>query len=151
MNITQPIILDGGRANISLSAMAANSELVAEIERRAVPLILDSDQLLFSTGDRPQALFLLKSGALDLSVEPADGVAISVSSSDTIVGLAALLSEQLYSLCAKARADSKVFRLSASAFRRLMSEDPGLSFAIAKTVATEMRWALDALSKAHCS
>jgi CRP-like cAMP-binding protein len=102
------------------SAFVAHPELIYELERRAQPVALASDQVLFRRGDHPIGIYILEKGNARLTSR-SDGDAIQTveAGAGSLFGLSATIGDKPYSLTPKA-----------------LEGAPNLAFSPAKTSST---------------
>lgn len=110
-------------------------EFTAAIEARSALLRIAHRRKLFEQGQRPNRLFLLRTGEVTLTFRQADG---SVSGFRAVpgafIGLVALASDQPYSMTATASRDSELHAISKEVFREIMDRNPRLSSTVQRIV-----------------
>lgn len=129
------------------SAFVAESDLVEELEKHAIPLPCGKEQVLFRQGDSPTGLYILSAGQATLSIDGAEGQAImSVDTGPgSLLGLPGLLGNQPYSMTARAHEGAEVRYISDAKFTSLMHAAPLLALKILQVLAAEVRTARRAL------
>ena len=129
------------------TAFLANPESIRALSEPAIPVVCDTDRVLFCQGDPPVGLYILHSGQVSLSMTANDGQTIlSVRLRDgSLLGLPGLLSNQPYSLRAVAHAGARVSFLDRTKFTALMETSPTLAFNILQVLAAEVRSARQVL------
>ena len=129
------------------SAFVADPELVRELEKRATPIDLGSDRVLFRQGDPPIAVYILRKGTVTLIGRSASQTSLVVQTgAGSLLGVPAVVGGKLYSLTAEAQEDAEVSLLSNEDFLHLMHTEPTLSFRVLRVLAEEVRFAREALS-----
>ncbi len=131
------------------SAFVADPALVQALEQRATPVDCTQDRLLFRQGDAPTGLFIFHNGEVVLSMNAPNGQSIVkiTAAPGSLLGLPGLVSNQGYSLSAKARRGAQISFLNRDTFSKLMLSEPSLSMMILRVLAAEVRTARQALSK----
>lgn len=127
------------------SAFVADPELLSELEKRARPLDLVSNRVLFREGESPVGVYILRRGIALLTshAEPAPlGIRASAGS---LLGVPAVVGHKAYSLTAEALEDAEVSFVNSEEFVELMRTQPLLSFQVLKVLAEEVRFARAAL------
>ena len=86
------------------AAFIADRELVEALEKQSTRVICQQDRVLFTQGESPKGLYILKSGGARLSMtSPTGDMIMSIPvSPGSLLGLPALVGNQPYSLTAKA-------------------------------------------------
>ena len=130
------------------SSFVADPELIRVLEARAVPLVCNTDRLLFNQDDPAVGVYIVHQGAATLTMNAKDGARIfSVPAMPgSLLGLPALISNQPYSLSAVAHEGAKVSFVGRADFFALVQADPLLSLKMLKVLAAEVRTARQALS-----
>jgi len=129
------------------SAFVAHPELIYELEKRAKPVALDSDRVLFRQGDYPVGIYILKKGNARLTSR-SDGDAIQTVEvgAGSLFGLSAAIGNKPYSLTAKALEGSELSLLSCEDFIHLIWTEPSMSFRVLQVLAEELRFARETLA-----
>jgi NTE family protein len=113
-----------------LSLVAANAE-VLEIPRGAV---------LVREGGPPDALYIVAEGRIEIVLERAHGdVAVDVLGRGDVIGDMALLLNRPRSATARAVRASRVVRIEAADFRRLLDQSPAFSRQLATTLGARLQ------------
>jgi CRP-like cAMP-binding protein len=127
-----------------LAAAAPFSALPAE-ERIALAhsprVSLARDELLFSAGDRAEAVYLVLSGEIALEIDGADGKSICVSSvkAGGVFGELAVLDGKPRSVGARAAGPALLLSVKAASFMALLRAHPDFSLALLKDLAAKVR------------
>lgn len=102
---------------------------------------LARDAVLFSTGDRAEAVYLILSGEIALEIDGADGKSICVSSlkSGGVFGELAVLDGKPRSVGARAPVPSSLLSVKAASFMALLREHPDFSLALLRDLAAKLR------------
>jgi len=130
------------------TAFLAEPELIRALSERATPIECDTDRILFQQDDPAVGLYILYEGEVALTMISQQGEEILAAEArdGSLLGLPGLISNQPYSLTAKARAGARVSFLGQEEFTALMQSDPTLAFKILQVLAAEVRSARQALS-----
>jgi CRP-like cAMP-binding protein len=129
------------------TAFLADSELIRALNEHAMPIVCDTDRILFQQDDPAVGLYILHEGEATLSMASQQGEEIlSVKATDgSLLGLPGLVSSQPYSLTAVARAGARVSFLGRTEFTAIMQSNSTLAFKILQVLAAEVRSARRAL------
>lgn len=104
------------------------------VAQRLKPLELRTSSALFRSGDVPQGLYLLESGAMELRGDrPVDGQRAQAAKPGQLLGAAALLTGKPALHTAVAVEDSLLWQLSTDEFQSLSAQQPGLRRALARS------------------
>ncbi len=114
----------------------------AEIERTAGDRHLEAGEWLFAEGDPADALFVVRTGRLEVVV---GGAVVRELGPGAVVGELALLADETRSAAVRARRDSRVAEVSRVDFETAMSHDPGSYHAVASVLAEQLRSARPAV------
>ena len=114
----------------------------AEIERTAGDRHLEAGEWLFTEGDPADALFVVRTGRLEVVV---GGTVVRELGPGAVVGELALLADETRSAAVRARRDSRVAEVSRADFETAMSHDPGSYHAVASVLAEQLRSARPAV------
>jgi CRP-like cAMP-binding protein len=134
--------------NLDSSAFVAERELIEALERRSSIVVCDQNRLLFSQGESPKGLYLLKTGKAILTMQsPTGGVVVNVSASaGSLLGLPALIGNEPYTLTAEAIHGSELAFVTREDFSSLMLSNPALAVSVLRVLAAEVRSARHAIS-----
>ncbi len=131
----------------SSSAFVADPELLAELEKRATPIVLGVDRILFRQGDAPKGVFILSKGVARLTTRSDGDAVLSVQAAPgSLLGVPAVVGAKPYSLTAEALPGAGISMLSCDEFVHLMHTEPNLSFRVLQVLAEEIRFARESLS-----
>jgi CRP-like cAMP-binding protein len=131
----------------SSSAFVADPELIEELEKRAKPIAVGADGVLFHQGDAPTGVFILRKGSARLTSQSDGDAILSVrAGAGSLLGVPAVVGSKPYSLTAEALDGAEVSMLPSDDFVELMSTQPVLSFRVLQVLAEEVRFAREALS-----
>jgi CRP-like cAMP-binding protein len=113
-----------------------------ELEKRARPIDLGSDRVLFRQGDAPTGVFIVRKGAAKLT-NRLDGeeVLIVEAGAGSLLGVPAVIGAKPYSLTAEAMEGADLSLLTGEYFVYLMHTEPALSFLLLQVLAEEVRFA----------
>ncbi|HUD21206.1 MAG TPA: Crp/Fnr family transcriptional regulator [Acidobacteriaceae bacterium] len=129
------------------TAFVADSELIEELEKRAKPITLGSDRVLFHQGDAPTGVFILRKGTATLSSRSDGDAILSIDAGPgSLLGVPAVIGMKPYSLTAIALEGAEVSVLSCDVFIQLMNTEPTLSFRVLQVLAEEVRFAREAIA-----
>ena len=129
------------------AAFVADPELLRELAKRATPIALGGDRILFRQGDVPRAVFLLNKGVVRLTTRSDGDAVLSVlAATGSLLGVPAVVGAKPYSLTAEALVGAEISMLSCGDFVHLMHTDPTLSFRVLQVLAEEVRFARESLS-----
>jgi CRP/FNR family transcriptional regulator, cyclic AMP receptor protein len=133
--------------NLDCSAFVADPELIQGLEKRSVHVACSEERILFSQGDAPAGLYILKSGDVTLTMNsPLGHALVSLEAApDSLLGLPGLVCNQPYTLTATAHAGSHLSFLTQDSFADLMLAEPSLAFKVLQVLAAEVHAARDAL------
>ena len=129
------------------SAFLADPELLKALDKQATTLACGEDRVLFRQGDPPLRLYILKKGAVTLSMTSATGKEVLAlqAAPGSLLGLPGLIGNEPYSLTAVARGGAVLSSLSRDEFTALMQADPFLSLKVLQVLAAEVRSARNAI------
>ncbi|HEX2128941.1 MAG TPA: cyclic nucleotide-binding and patatin-like phospholipase domain-containing protein, partial [Solirubrobacterales bacterium] len=111
---------------------------VESIAARATPIELEAGQWLFRQDDPPDSLYVLVSGRLEVLVGEDDEEVVNILHPGTVIGELGLLSRAGRAASVRARRDSRLLRLGADEFDRLVRQEP-VSRALLRTLATQLQ------------
>lgn len=131
----------------SLSECVAEPELAGEIERISKLIYASDGELLFEQGDVAQYLYYVKRGEVTLMMMASDRVIMKLrAGAGSVVGLPAVIGKQPYSMRAMSHGDSEVYRGPAEKCRKMIQDNPRVSFNVLRILAAEVRAARAAMS-----
>jgi len=130
------------------AAFPSDPTLFEALGRHARRIRCEEDRVLFSQGDEPIGLFLVRSGTVHAVVHSDNGKAAAVFSANpgAVLCLPAVVSQKPCSLSALARQGSDIAFLSKDDFDDLLREEPGLLIAALRVLASEVHAAREALA-----
>jgi CRP-like cAMP-binding protein len=130
------------------SAFVADSELVGELEKRATPVAVSGDRVLFHQGDAPTGVYILSKGSAKLtSITDGDPLLSIQTGAGSLLGVPAVVGTKPYTLTAEALEGAEVSVLSCEDFVHLMHTEPALSFRVLQVLAAEVRFARESLAQ----
>lgn len=102
---------------------------------------LARDEILFSAGDKAEALYIVLGGEIALEIDGADGKSICVSSVKTggVFGELAILDGKPRSVGARAAAPATLLSIKAASFLALLRAHPDFSLALLRDLAAKVR------------
>ena len=135
--------------NLDPSAFVAERELIEALEKRSSTVVCSHDRVLFSQGESPKGLYLLKTGKAILTMQsPTGGVVMDVTATaGSLLGLPALIGNEPYTLTAEALHGSELAFVSREDFSSLMLSNPALAVSVLRVLAAEVRTARHAISE----
>ena len=129
------------------SAFVADPELILELERRAKPITLGPDRVLFRQGDAPTGVYILKKGMATLTNRSEDEAILSVRvGAGSLLGLPAVIATKPYTLTAEALEGAELSLVTCEDFVDLMQTTPLLSFRVLQVLAEEVRFARESFA-----
>lgn len=133
--------------NLDPNAFVAAPELIQALEEQAAPITCQTERLLFSQGDQPDGLYILKEGIASLSMAAHDGHPIvSVQAvPGSLLGLPGVVSDTPFTLTAIARPGARLGYISRPDFTALMQSQPMLAMKILQVLAAQVSSARRAL------
>jgi CRP/FNR family transcriptional regulator, cyclic AMP receptor protein len=135
--------------SLDSAAFVADRELMDALEVHSTPLDCDTNRVLFTQGEPPSGLYVLKAGTVVLTMTSPKGREIFRIPVDagSVLGLPALIGNQPYSLTATAVRGTRLSFISQADFSRIMLEQPALSLSILRVLAAEVRTARHAIAE----
>ena len=134
---------------VTHGSFVADGKLIRALEERSQPILCTEDRFLFSQGEDPIGLFILKSGEAVLIRHAKSGNVVMClrTSAGSLLGLPGIIGNEPYTLTAMARKDSEVGFVTREDFEELLSAEPSLYPKVLQLLATEVRTARQALSE----
>lgn len=131
------------------SAFVADQELIDALEKRSASIVCEEDRILFSQGESPEGLYILRSGNATLSMNsPGNEAIMSIPvSAGSLLGLPGLVGNQPYSLTAKAQKGARLSFVTREEFSSMMLTEPMLSLHVLRVLAAEVRTARIAITE----
>ena len=129
------------------NSFIADPKLFQALEQRSIPVPCSKGRILFNQGEDPVGLYLLKTGkaSLIMKTDKGEEVVHLTVGSGSILGLPAIVSNEPYSLSAKAHG-SEVDFVTRKDFEELIQAQPSLYPKVLEVLAAEVRSARLALS-----
>jgi CRP/FNR family transcriptional regulator len=129
------------------SAFVADPELVQELDKRATPVEVGTDHVLFHQGEQPKGVYILRKGMAKLtSKSDGDAILTVQAGQGSLLGVPAVVGGKPYSLTAEALDGAELSVLSCEDFVHLMTTEPMLSFRVLQVLAEEVRFARESIS-----
>ena len=129
------------------TAFVGDHELTEALRRRARPIELGTNRILFRQGDAPIGVFILTKGIVKLTrCSEGEGVLAARVGPGSLLGVPAVIGAKPYSLTAEATKSAELSLLTADYFVHLMHTEPALSFRLLQVLAAEVRFAREACS-----
>ena len=131
-------------------AFVADRELLNSIEPLADSLDCVSEKVLFCQGDEPTGVFVLRTGAVELSMVSHSGDMLmnTVVNAGSLIGLPGVIGDQPYSLSAVAYPGSELGFIPIDRFADFMRRNPNDSMKVLQVLAAEVRSARAAIGAA---
>lgn len=130
------------------SAFVADPELVQKLEKRATPLAIAANRILFRQGGAPSGVYILKKGTILLTSRFNGEEILSVQAGPgSLIGVPAAIGTKPYSLTAKALEGAEISLVTCKDFVNLLEMEPAMSFEVLKLLAEEVRFAREAVSR----
>jgi CRP-like cAMP-binding protein len=127
--------------NIS-SEFVADPDLANEVEKRSHPCSRLEDGVLFRQGEMPTCLHYIKSGEVALAMESGGRMVMCFRAGPgSLVGLPAVVGNKPYSMTAAPCAGADIREIEATAFLRLLADNPVLSMKVLQLLSAEVRLA----------
>ena len=120
-------------------------DLAEKIISRSVEVITQ-DGVLFRQGDWGDSVYIVKSGEVTLTIKAEDKEVHIRAVQGSLLGLAAIIRNEPYTMTAKACWDAEIFRLSTDALNNLIDTEPRMQHTALRIFAEEIRAARQALS-----
>jgi CRP-like cAMP-binding protein len=136
-----------GRESMMPNSFAADQELIRALEKRSSPISCGAGNTLFSQGEVPSGIFILRSGEAALIMKSSTGRAVMCTTvgPGSVLGLPALIGKQPYSLSVMVKKGSEVGFINQRDFELLLRAEPSLYPKILEVLASEIRFARKAL------
>ncbi len=126
--------------DLVLSDCVAEGDLALEIEAKSTPYSPETDRILFRQGDPPTLLYFLKKGEITLTMHSGDQELMRVRARPgSLIGLPAVVSNEPYSLTARASLDAEIRQLTPEDFDNLVQSRPRFCVDVLKILASETR------------
>jgi CRP-like cAMP-binding protein len=130
------------------TAFVADPELMKELEKRATPVDVGGDRVLFRQGEAPVGVYLLRKGIASLTNRSDGDPLLDVQAgAGSLLGVPAVVGAKPYTLTAKALEGAEVSLMKCEDFVHLMHTEPALSFRVLQLLAAEVRFARDTFSE----
>jgi CRP/FNR family cyclic AMP-dependent transcriptional regulator len=135
--------------NFDSSAFIAEQELIDALERRSAPVLCSDDRVLFTQGESPTGLFIVRRGKAALIMQsPTGGIVMSVTAfPGSLLGLPALVGNEPYTMTATAYKGAELGFVKREDFSSLMLDDPTIAIKVLRVLAAEVRTARHAISE----
>jgi CRP-like cAMP-binding protein len=126
---------------VKQNSFKADRKLMRALEKRSQPVSCDEGHILFSQGDAPRGLYMLRSGEASLIMQsPSGNIVFSLPApAGSLLGLPAVIGNESYSLSAMVRKDSDVRFVSRIGFKELLQAEPSLYPSVLQVLAAELR------------
>jgi CRP/FNR family transcriptional regulator len=119
------------------------------LDKRSQPVSCDQGRILFTQGEAPKGLYIIRSGEAALVMQsPSGEIIFSLRApAGSLLGLPAVIGNEPYSLSAMVRKDSDVRFVSRNDYLELIKTEPSLYPSVLKVLAAELRAARLAFSE----
>jgi CRP-like cAMP-binding protein len=119
------------------------------LDKRSKPVSYDEGHILFSQGESPRGLYILRDGEAALIMQSPSGRVVFFlhATAGSLLGLPAVVSNEPYTLSAIVRKDSEVRFVSRDDYEELIQAEPTLYPSVLQVLATELRAARLALAE----
>jgi CRP-like cAMP-binding protein len=130
------------------SSFVADSILIEALDRRSVHLPCWNGLLLFTQGETPTGLFIIRKGSATLLMKGENGEEVLDFSvgPGAILGIPAVVAKEPYTLSAMANEHSEVGFVELATFEGLLQEQPCLFPMVLGVLSAEVRSARHALA-----
>jgi CRP-like cAMP-binding protein len=119
---------------------ALSRDALLELGARASDRAFDAGEPLYRRGDPAEELFVVASGAVELSVDRSGGEdGVSTRRPGEVFGEAALYDDGPRMVSARAVEDSDVVSLPAASFRQVVRDNPDVAEALVRLMASVIR------------
>jgi CRP-like cAMP-binding protein len=131
-------------------SFSADPRLARALENRSSSIPCSEGQILFSQGERPKGLHILRTGEAALIRQTVAGKIVMCrrASAGSLLGLPAVIANEPYTLSAMVRSGSDIGFVGRNEFEELMRKEPSLYPFVLEVLAAEVRSARLALSEA---
>jgi CRP-like cAMP-binding protein len=128
-------------------SFAADHELIEALRECSQPIPCDESGTLFSQGEVPRGLYILRSGEAALVMRSASNrVVMCVNvGAGSLLGLPGIIGDQPYTMTAMVKKGSEVEIVNRSDFEQLIQANPSLYPKVLRVLAAEVRIARQAL------
>jgi CRP-like cAMP-binding protein len=135
------------------NCFVADLKLFQALEKRSKSYDCKENRVIFSQGDIPGGLYIIRDGEASLvMLSPADEIISSFRAGPgSVLGLPAVVGSTPYSLHATARKGSSIGFIAQGEFNDLLREDPSLYPSVLNLLAVEVRAAREALARLSSS
>jgi CRP-like cAMP-binding protein len=130
------------------NSFAAASKLIQALEKRSEPISCSESHTLFSQGEVPRGLYILKTGEASLIKQSASGSIVMSfqAGAGSLLGLPGFFGNEPYTLTAIARKGSVVNFVTRNDFEDLVQAEPSLYPTVLQVLAAEVRAARGVVS-----
>lgn len=131
-------------------SFAADRTLIRALEKRSQTILCSEGGILFSQGDVPSGLYILRSGEAALMMKSALGNVVMClhAVGGSLLGLPGVVGNEPYSMTAMVRKGSEVSFVTRNNFEDVIRVEPLLYPMVLRVLAAEVRSARQALSEA---
>jgi CRP-like cAMP-binding protein len=131
------------------NSFIADCTLIQALETRSAAKSCSRGAVLFTQGEIPTGLYIIRSGKASLLMKAENGVEVAhfTVGAGSILGLPAVVAKEPYTLSAMANEGSDISFVEREAFERLIQEQPSLFPKVLEVLAAEVRSARIALTE----
>jgi CRP-like cAMP-binding protein len=132
---------------IDPAVFVVDQKLIRVFDKCSTVVPCETDRVLFRQDEPALGIFIVRKGAVTLSLMSQDGHSLFAAQArpHSILGLPGVVGEKPYSLSATAAGGAEVSFLSSADLKALMEADSALSLKILELLAAEVRSARKAL------
>jgi len=140
----------GSGQSVKIDSFAEDRSLIRALEKRSQTILCSEGGILFSQGDVPAGLYILRTGEAALMMKSASGNVVMClhASAGSLLGLPGIVGNEPYSMTAMARKGSQVSFVTRNNFEDVIRAEPLLYPMVLQVLAAEVRSARRALSEA---
>ncbi len=115
-------------------------DFLQELAEKTVVRYCPSGEIIFREGDQEEAcLFVVREGAVDLLHEQeGEALVVDVCDEGDLFGLRALVTHEAYSLTAKAREESLIYRIPIRGLETIFLQDPQVAAFLLQMLSSQM-------------
>ena len=132
----------------NFSEFTAHIKLIEALETRAKPIYCAEDYILFSQGEPPRGIFIIRRGEVSLTMNAMTGEQLLSldAGAGSLLGLPGVVANEPYSLTATAQQGSEISFVANADFEEIIRTDPFISLGVCQVLAAEVRTARRALA-----
>jgi CRP-like cAMP-binding protein len=133
---------------MATDSFIADRKLFRALEDKSQPIPCEKGCVLFSQGEEPKGIFILRSGQVALTMQSTSGQIVMRhrAFAGSVLGLPGVIASEPYSLNAIVSQGSEVRFVSRSDFEDLLRAEPSLYHDVLEILAAEVRAARQSLA-----